>query len=608
MKYGKFLSIIAAVTLTLAGLILPASPVMAVGSISTSISSGPVGSSITVSGSGYTPGGTIYIYFDNTAFGPFTADGSSSGSVSASINAPILPRTGSAYQIKIIDISNSANNSVPIFFTITSQIVIGAASASVGDYVTVFGNGFYASSPVTIYFDNAVVGTANTDSTGAFDSASFLVPAAYHGAHAVRCKDVGDYTPPNNLYIVSRLIANPSSGGSGDKVVLSGTGFTAGSAVSFYWDDAVVTGASATSDLNGGFTISDFTIPSGSRGAHNIKAQDVNANSANSTFYSAQKIKTSASSGVSGTPITVTGNGFDPGKSVTLKYNTISVAPGSGPITTDSIGGFSATFTIPAGPTGNFTIEAYDGTNLAQATFNAIADVKIGQVTTAANPGYVGEAVTLTGSGLKPNATVNIYYGTENTGQVGTQNAQQIGNATTDGSGYFSTTIKIPPSAPGNHSVTITDSLTIKSFPFFMEDKPPAAPKLLSPTPDAKQDAQGQFTWGDVSDPSGVTYTLQIALDKDFNSVIIEKKGLANPGYTLGAAEKLNSNNSNSPYYWRVQALDGTGLASGWSAPQTFNVGFVFDLSGWTLYAILGIGGVLLFLLGFLLGRKMAQR
>ena len=70
----------------------------------------------------------------------------------------------------------------------------------------------------------------------------------------------------------------------------------------------------------------------------------------------------------------------------------------------------------------------------------------------------------------------------------------------------------------------------------------------------------------------------------------------------------LPANKSSEPYYWRVQAIDGTGLPSGWTAPQTFNVGFVLEISGWVLYALLGLGGILLFLMGFLLGKRTALR
>ena len=580
----------------LVGMVLPTSLVWAAGSITTSISTGPVGSSVTVSGSGFTPSVNCYVFFDTFAFGPYPAAG---GSLLATIQVPKVARTGSSYQIYVgtDEVPPSVSNSV--YFTITSQISIGAAVASVGDSVTVFGNGFYANSVISIYFDNAVAGTTNTDSTGSFDAASFLVPPAYRGTHQVKCKDASEFSPGVNLTIMSKITVSPSSGGAADKVAVNGSGFVANSAISFYWNDAPIAALSATTDINGSFTAPSFNIPTGFKGSHTIKAQDVNANTATTSFSIAQKISISPASAVSGTVATVSGNGFDAGKNITIKYNFVPVVTNPATITTDSSGGFTATFAVPAGDTGNYTIEVYDGNNLAQATFSAIAEVKISQETTAAKPGYVGEEITLTGNGLRPNATVNIYFASDTV---------QIETATTDGNGHFSATIKIPPSTPGDHTITITDGLTIKSFPFYMENQTPATPKLLLPTPNGKQQAQGQFTWEAVIDPSGVTYTFQIAIDKDFTSIIIEKKGLGKPDYTLSAQEKLPSNKSGAPYYWRVKTTDGTGLDSGWSTAPKFNVGFVLELTGWVLYTILGLGGILLFLMGFLLGKRTAQR
>lgn len=588
----KFLSLIAAVALALSAIVLPATSVSAAGAISISSTTGPVGTSVTVSGTGFPTPGNNYVFFADTAFGPYPSD--PSGAMSAVIQVPKLARA--AYQIKVRDSASVDSNS--LYFTITPQVFTGVSTASVGDSVTLYGNGFFSSYSIAIYFDNAVVGTATSDANGGFDGASFVVPPAYHGTHSIKCRDTVD-TPSVSFSVDSKFTANPSSGGSGDKIALTGTGFAVNSPITFYWDGSVVPGTSATTDLNGGFTLPAFAIPSSSKGNHNISAQDISANMANGTFIIAQKISVSPASGVSGTQITVKGNGFDGGKSVTLKYGSNTVAPSTGAIISDSSGGFSATFPVPAGATGDYTIEAYDGSNLAQVTFSQIAAININLVTTAAKPGYVGQEITVTGDGLRPNVTVNIYFASDTT---------LIGTATTDGNGHFSATIKIPLAAPGDHTITVTDNLTIKAFPFYMESQAPAVPKLVTPKDKDKLADPGTFNWDTVTDPSGVTYTLQVTTDPSFNGLVIDKKSLTQPSYTLSAQEKLPSNNSNNPYYWRVKATDGTGLDSGWSTAQTFNVGFVLELSPWMYGLLIGLGGILLFLMGFLLGRRVALR
>jgi hypothetical protein len=92
----------------------------------------------------------------------------------------------------------------------------------------------------------------------------------------------------------------------------------------------------------------------------------------------------------------------------------------------------------------------------------------------------------------------------------------------------------------------------------------PSVPTLLSPANEAKiSDRTPTLDWSDVTDASGVTYSLQIDDNADFSSPIITKEGLTASTYTLTDAEAL----SKGTYYWRVKAVDGVGSASGWTAP-----------------------------------------
>ena len=87
-----------------------------------------------------------------------------------------------------------------------------------------------------------------------------------------------------------------------------------------------------------------------------------------------------------------------------------------------------------------------------------------------------------------------------------------------------------------------------------------------------------------MEDPSGVTYTLQIATDDSFNTLLLEKQGLTQSHYTLAGEESLQQTDSNAPYYWRVKAVDGAENESAWSNPQTLYVRFVPQ---WAIYIII---------------------
>jgi len=85
---------------------------------------------------------------------------------------------------------------------------------------------------------------------------------------------------------------------------------------------------------------------------------------------------------------------------------------------------------------------------------------------------------------------------------------------------------------------------------------------------------------------------------------VLEKKGLTESEYTLSETEELESTKNEAPYYWRVYATDGASNIGNPTGAGTFYVGFSFEFSGWLLYTVIGIGGVLLFLIGLLVGRR----
>lgn len=76
------------------------------------------------------------------------------------------------------------------------------------------------------------------------------------------------------------------------------------------------------------------------------------------------------------------------------------------------------------------------------------------------------------------------------------------------------------------------------------------------------------FDWSDVSDPSGVTYYLQIDNDVDFSSPAISENGLTLSTYTLTSGEAL----SDGTYFWRVRTVDGANNVGDWSDAWTLKV------------------------------------
>lgn len=89
---------------------------------------------------------------------------------------------------------------------------------------------------------------------------------------------------------------------------------------------------------------------------------------------------------------------------------------------------------------------------------------------------------------------------------------------------------------------------------------PPSASKITGLTP--------TLEWSDVTDHSGVSYSLEIDDTPDMSSPLLVKTALASSEYAVAPEEALPE----GTYYWRVKATDGVGNEGGWSAGSAFQM------------------------------------
>ncbi len=597
MKHNKFLPMLAvAIVLTLVA--MPATPVQAQ-AISVTPSSGPVGTTITINGTGFANGDPYEITFAHGTPSAQLVASSQATSPSLSINfsVPTVPR--GSYTVHAAYVHSGTPGTSSPSFTVTPKITLSHSSGYVGDTVTVSGTGFKADSSIDIYFDTNSVGTVTTTKSGTFLSATSVIPESYGGNHTVIGRDASGNSPGVNFTILSKLNVTPASGAIGDQVTISGTGFAASSDITLYWDNAIDSKNTDTTNASGSFSNDTFTIPPSSHGGHTIKAQDASGNTATATFTTTgKKITIIPPSGALGTTVTITGEGFTASEAITIKFNNAPVTTNPAAINTDANGSFTASFSVPPILTGVYLVEATDGTYSASANFLAKADTTISPITSEASPGYIGMKLTINGSGFKPNAPVTITYTTE---------PDVLARVTTDKNGAFSVIVTIPPSAGGNHIITVSDDDTTRQFIFFMEMEAPPIPAPLLPEPGTKAKAEAHFDWGEVTDLSGVTYTLQIAADAAFTTMVLEKEELTASEYTLTKEEKLPAVRKKAPYHWRVRAVDGASNKSEWSSPTSFYVGFLFILHDWATIALIVFGALLCGVIGYWLGTRATE-
>ena len=86
--------------------------------------------------------------------------------------------------------------------------------------------------------------------------------------------------------------------------------------------------------------------------------------------------------------------------------------------------------------------------------------------------------------------------------------------------------------------------------------------------------------------------------------MLIDKTGLTTTNYSLTDAEKLDKTGTDAPYYWRVRAVDEAGNEGAWTSNANFTVGGGWP--GWLTWVLIGLGVVVLGILAFWVGRRIA--
>ena len=533
-----------------------------------------VGEKITVSGTGFDDDKKVTIKFenDNVATGRTDDDGSFSG-----VTFPVPEIQRGSYTVKVTDGTNTASTSLEV----KQSVNITPDSGTVGATIKVTGHAFRAKRSIKLTYDGAAISTSpssvTTDSDGTF-SATFIVPAGSSRTIEVKASD-GTYSASDTLTLMANIDMSPTSGEVGSQLTVSGSGFGASKSVNITFDNLLV--ATTSTDRNGNFS-TGCSVPPSFSGAHTVKAMDGKV-TASAPFDTLASMVLDPAMGQINAEIQVSGHGFGANKLVTIQFANVTIRTAA----TDANGSFSDKFKVPQYDSGNYNVVASDGISTLTSVFTLTVSASLSQTT-----GNIGENLTVTGSGFT--GAVSIKY-----------EDVVVASKIADANGAFSTTFNVPPSVHGHHIITVSGTISTIQLTFTVESDPPAAPIPIQPLISARENSRPSFTWTAVADPSGVTYTLQIATSPGFNNIILQREGLTTSPYELAKAEKLRSTSKETPYYWRVKAVDRAQNESAWSESGSFYVSFLTD---WVKYILIGLGEAILLLFAFWLGMKITRR
>jgi len=252
--------------------------------ISLSPASGGVGTSVTVSGTGFGKDeGSIRVTYDGTdAKTGVSAD--SKGSWNITLLVP-----SSIKGVHTIDVSGASTNAdgVPdVTFFVSSAVGIKPESGYVGDSITINGCGFGGSeSGITVTLDGNVVKSDIASNGEGCWTTSLAIPASTGGSHFIdaysastTAADVADA----KLAILSKMVIEPAEGYVGCDIVVNGTGFGADKELTIKYDNVAVVTKLVT-DAKGNFQAS-LKAPKSLGGKHNVTAADAGGASASGVF------------------------------------------------------------------------------------------------------------------------------------------------------------------------------------------------------------------------------------------------------------------------------------------------------------------------------------
>ncbi len=544
----------------------------------------------------------------------------------------------------------------PLVLAQTPAIVLGTSSGSIGTRITVTGTGMTPSTDTTIrnaalFFTTQAVTTSDTvdstvtvyekvrdaifiDEAGTI-STYFDVPSVLNDGSSSHNVTAGTYYVflcyymPNTTTLLPNVRAyatftvtagsitlSPTNGQVGTEVTITGVHFSPSQAITLKYAGATIgiAGGDTQTNSSGAFN-TRFVVPKSPSGAQTVSVT-VAGFEAKATFTVKPSATFSPTSGKVDDKVTATGDGFSRRKEVTIYFNGKEVTS----TTTDANGSFAIDFKVPNLAAGSYDLEADDNAgNLVKVTFRITGGAApptttppttpapttppptqppVPSISLNPNKGTIGTMVAIGGSGFKEGATISVKFdGTE----VAKVQAQAMG--------MFVATFKVPSASPGDHAVTVSDGTKTETLKFTVEVSPPSIPQPKAPAMGTKIKIPQTFDWEDVSvENPPVTYDLQIANSKDFTSasIIFEKKGITRSEYKLTESDAADLEPKDTPYYWRIRAVDKLGAASSWTGAGEFYLPQGFKLPQWAMYALGGLGGLFLLLFGYWLGRRSA--
>jgi hypothetical protein len=381
--------------------------------LSASPASGPAGTLVTLTGTGYGPSTTYTACFSASASAScasgtsFTTTATGAIPSGTTVTAPATANTW-------IDVSQSPLPAAFIISTAfgptTATLTLSVTSGPVGTVLTLTGSGY---APNTFYTDCFQTTTTSCASGNTFTttlggvigaSVNLIIPADPAGPYFV---DVSQGHAAANFIIDApftvkpALSLAPAFGPVGTMVTATGSGFGNAATVTVTWPGGA-TMCTATASALGAWSCT-FTVPTPSiGGADTVTATDSLSNVATAVFTVMSSLTITPTSDPVGATITITGYGFAASTGVSVTWVPASGATTICSPTTTATGTLTCTYVIPHTTGQTYTITA--GTASAPLTVTP-------SVYGTPSSGPVGTVTVFSGTGFLASQTIGVVWG-----------------------------------------------------------------------------------------------------------------------------------------------------------------------------------------------------
>lgn len=366
-------------------------------SISIDPTSGLVGTTITVNGTGFAAAeGQVKVTLDGTNLkSGITAD--SNGSWTTTV---VLPAASSGNHI--VDASGSDTEATAVTdrtFSVYPSITVNPNFGNVGTQVTVSGTGFASSETgISFTYDGSEIRSNMTADTKGSWSSSFAIPQSTKGDHMIDASgsSTGAGAVDDVAFSVSTGIAvQPSTGTVGDDVSIIGSGFAKYEDDIEIFYDGIKIWTDIVADSNGHWSVS-FSIPPSANGTHDLDASGSATPAAdvkNATLTVEAQMILNPAGGNIGESVSISGTGFSRNKAVDINYGgqQLPVSP-----ITDINGSYATSFLPLEGMSGQIRVEARDAAGVTASAIFIMETTppeapRIASPKDGARVGYIGD-------------------------------------------------------------------------------------------------------------------------------------------------------------------------------------------------------------------------